>query len=169
MPACINDGPQWGCCCWWPRCQITGVDVHRSSPISIEWRQQPSTAKVPAASAVSRQADFSSVFKSRSETMRLERKTLAMDHLSASHARFWRAKRCLLQQSVRDEAIHRLNPHLDHRRAGEEGGTLGGATNKKRWWKKIVPYFFELAPKNGTTFLRGGRESENEHHIQLST
>ena len=106
------------------------------------------------------QADFS-MFKSRSETMRLERKTLAMDHLSASHARFWRAKRCLLQQSVRDEAIHRLNPHLDHRRAGEEGGTLGGATNKKRWWKKTS---FELAPKNGTTFLRGGRVWKRTSH-----
>ena len=64
--------------------------------------------------------------------------TLAMDHLSAS---FWRAKRCLLQQSVKDEAIHRSNSHLDHRKAGEEGGTLGGASNKKRWWKKIVPSF----------------------------
>ena len=168
MPACINDGPQWGCCCWWPRCQITGVDVHRSSPISIEWRQQPSTAKVPAASAVSRQADFSSVFKSRSETMRLERKTLAMDHLSASHVRFDEQSACLRLSGIY-EAIHRSNSHLDHRKAGEEGGTLGGASNKKRWWKKISTLFFELAPKNGTTFLRGGRESENEHHIQLCT
>ena len=139
-------------------------DVHRSSPISIEWRQQYSCRRPQGGGGLSGVqavlgrrlllADAVQVVVVGDDEAGAE-ETLAMDHLSAS---FWRAKRCLLQQSVKDEAIHRSNSHLDHRKAGEEGGTLGGASNKKRWWKKISTLFFELAPKNGTQlFLEGER------------